>query len=638
MLGFTALLTVTCFAQGHFSVAFTGNGHDHMNLTILAATLNGVALQAGDEIAAFDGSICCGKVVLTQPIDITKISTFVTIAASRSDNGLLNGFTPGNTITLKIWDVSLNKEVVLVTNEYLDPATALPTTAPKFAADASASVKVTGLFNQVPAAHAGIDQTVMEGTIVALDGSASSDADGNTLTYHWNAPTGIVLSSTTSVKPTFSTPNVTNDTTLTFTLMVNDGKVNSPIDQVNITVKRKNDTQDIPLMLGWNMISLNVAPTNKNLKDIFQPLINEGKLIKVTDESGKSIENYKTLGGWTNNIGDFKDTEGYRVYMNASGTLHLEGNAIKLPLNIPLLSGWNIISYPCTVAQNALEMVQPLIDAGLLKKVMDESGNTIEDFRSYGGWKNNIGNFIPGKGYKIFLNGSGSITISSNLLRSASIASTAQKNESTYFQKVYQGNGTDHMNINLVDLALSGLKEGDELGIFDGTVCVGSVKIDASQIADGSISIPTSCKESQEEMVNGFIPGNDIAVKLHSEGSIYNLTLETVMGSAVFEKSGSMMAKIGSKNLANSQAVIRCYPNPFVDEVTIDVPDQKASDEILEIVSITGQKIKEIHKSDAASQQYKWDGSDGNGRKVLPGLYLCKINDTLTKILFLRKE
>ena len=73
-----------------------------------------------------------------------------------------------------------------------------------------------------PTADAGPDQTVGEGALVTLDGSGSSDPEGETLTFDWTAPAGITLSDPTSASPTFTAPDVTAPTTFEFTLEVCD--------------------------------------------------------------------------------------------------------------------------------------------------------------------------------------------------------------------------------------------------------------------------------------------------------------------------------------------------------------------------------------------------------------------------------
>ena len=69
-----------------------------------------------------------------------------------------------------------------------------------------------------PEANAGPDQTVSEGDLVTLDGTASTDPQGETLTFNWTAPAGITLSDPTSPTPTFTAP--TGPASLTFTLEV----------------------------------------------------------------------------------------------------------------------------------------------------------------------------------------------------------------------------------------------------------------------------------------------------------------------------------------------------------------------------------------------------------------------------------
>jgi hypothetical protein len=72
---------------------------------------------------------------------------------------------------------------------------------------------------------------------VTLDGSQSTDANNDQLTYKWTAPSGITLSSTTIAKPTFTAPEVSQDTQFTFGLVVNDGLVNSDPVTVKVTVR-----------------------------------------------------------------------------------------------------------------------------------------------------------------------------------------------------------------------------------------------------------------------------------------------------------------------------------------------------------------------------------------------------------------
>ncbi|MCG3116645.1 MAG: PKD domain-containing protein [Candidatus Manganitrophus sp. SA1] len=96
--------------------------------------------------------------------------------------------------------------------------------------------------NRAPIAHAGPDQNVVTGSLVTLDGSLSSDPDGEMLTYQWmmtEKPAGsaAALSASVAVRPTF-TADV--DGTYRISLVVNDGMLNSPADEVVIIATRPN--------------------------------------------------------------------------------------------------------------------------------------------------------------------------------------------------------------------------------------------------------------------------------------------------------------------------------------------------------------------------------------------------------------
>ena len=110
-----------------------------------------------------------------------------------------------------------------------------------------ASITITTQ-NRAPTANASSDQNVRVGDLVALDGSASSDPDGDTLTFLWSftsVPAGslAVLSDKTAIDPSF-TPDLAG--TYIAQLIVNDSMLDSPPVAVTITatIPDPNDVDD----------------------------------------------------------------------------------------------------------------------------------------------------------------------------------------------------------------------------------------------------------------------------------------------------------------------------------------------------------------------------------------------------------
>jgi hypothetical protein len=96
--------------------------------------------------------------------------------------------------------------------------------------------------NAAPVANAGSPQNVLIGAVVTLNGSASSDANGDPLTYSWSLTSRPAGSTATLAGPTTSAPTFSADVAGTYvaSLAVNDGQINSAASTVSVNANGAN--------------------------------------------------------------------------------------------------------------------------------------------------------------------------------------------------------------------------------------------------------------------------------------------------------------------------------------------------------------------------------------------------------------
>jgi hypothetical protein len=152
--------------------------------------------------------------------------------------------------------------------------------------------------NTPPVANAGANRTVSLGAVVTLNGSGSSDVDGDPLTYSWTMITRPFGSTAVLLAPTSMTPVFTVDKPGSYTiqLIVNDGKVDSAPSTVTISTQNTPPVANAgPNQVGsvGALIQLNGSGSTDVDGD---PLTYQWSLIGVPNGSSAVLSNPTAVG------------------------------------------------------------------------------------------------------------------------------------------------------------------------------------------------------------------------------------------------------------------------------------------------------------------------------------------------------
>jgi hypothetical protein len=116
--------------------------------------------------------------------------------------------------------------------------------------------------NRPPSANAGSDVSVSENNEVTLNVTAS-DSDGSVASFAWQQTDGptITLSNTTVSSLTFTTPEVTEDTTATFSVTITDNEGLTATDTVVVNIANVNKLPTVELLVDTLDVNEETAVT-----------------------------------------------------------------------------------------------------------------------------------------------------------------------------------------------------------------------------------------------------------------------------------------------------------------------------------------------------------------------------------------
>lgn len=387
--------------------------------------------------------------------------------------------------------------------------------------------------------------------------------------------------------------------------------------------------QQIQLSTGWNILSFAVEPVYMSMDSIFKAEKASGVLLKVQDETGNAMEELPFPIGWINSIGDMAITEGYKTNVSTDVTLLTEGLPVDLPVSIPLNTGWNIMGYPNMESNMTDPVFDDLKTNNILLKVQDEQGNAIEELPFPIGWIDNIVTLNPGKGYKIKVASDNSVEVDYTVYKALGSMRDPQI-ITQFFAPVWEGKGLDHMNIYLDAPTYNGepLQAGDELGIFDGEVCVGFgvVMKDAPEL----VSLVASKDDPLTEEKDGFTEDNELSLKIRRSNSS-----EVIMASRLtpvanydlsFKKSGTSLLMVEFMD-EPSDFLGDAYPNPSRGQTIFTFGVAEAGEVSLELLNSMGQVVNVIINEEMGAGDYKlnWFNSAKGNTQISNGTYFYRL-------------
>ena len=339
------LVQVSVVFSQHFVKGYTSvNPYDPMNIVIKSAKIDGVSLEIGDEIAVFDGNLCCGVWVVDQPIEIPLPSVQ---ASTEYPVGAQNGFKSGNTMYFRFWDNSANKEYHNIVATVLDDTdTPIPNV---FASNGTAFVQLAN------------DNT----SLTTRTWTGALGFGLWTLTANWAEnklpePNSIVTIPNTAVKPIIfnNTTAYCGSLTLAFgsslTIQSDASGTGSLIVANGITGTAAVSSQRYMSGAAWHLIS---SPLTVQTKASFLSLP-ANSVISTNGASRGMMDYSESLDNWNaffqnTDGGNISPGQGFCIRTDADNFVTFSGSLTNGTVNSAILkanNGWNLIGNPYTSA------------------------------------------------------------------------------------------------------------------------------------------------------------------------------------------------------------------------------------------------------------------------------------------------
>ncbi len=379
----------------------------------------------------------------------------------------------------------------------------------------------------------------------------------------------------------------------------------------------------------FNLVSFNLFPRYTSAWTVFGEM--ESLQIAYNHNGQVLIPAYNI-----NTIGDINFLNGFYLFTDQAETIDYEGTYIYPET-------WDITVLPNKWNYISMLRRTPVAITGVFEGF--ESDISIVQAASGAAWIpsqgiNTIGNMQPGLGYKIALAGSTPITFNYPAPGSKTdfFAERVHSWESmlpggSYFN--YTQTGLPYaviMNLRKLHDTQDSLLPGDEIALFDGQQCVGSVVYDGSRRF-----LVNAWKKDDALNLPGFTTGNLMIAQIYrkSTGALSRHVLKNMSGDlSVFGQGNYANVLLDLMPVDAKTSSINVHPNPFMNYTTVVLDLNKEDHVKINIFDGSGRLITALNNRPltAGIHHFSWDGSDMSGKRIKPGIYFIMAETSETVI------
>ena len=389
-------------------------------------------------------------------------------------------------------------------------------------------------------------------------------------------------------------------------------------------------TRDIPMEIGWNLVSTNLQPDDEeNIRGLVAALVEEELLVIMKNSDGEFYRpdyDFNNIPGW------YVD-EGYQILVGGDCALTLEGTSVRRDRPITLEAGWQIASYYPPFPIEARVALSGIVDHLIIAK--DGRGNFYLPDWDF----SNMGDMCEGQGY--YLNVDEEIELVYQTGEEANALSGGMRQLSVYDTPgslpVHTVTGENMSLLVIADipplLLQGGSKGGYEIGIYAGDQLVGS-----GVINNGYCGIAVWGDDLLTNEIDGAIEGQQLKLRVQDYRGLRDVEYVVLAGQGVYSTNSFAVVEIKeSVEVPVKFGIAAAYPNPFNGQLRIEFGLEAEGYAVIEAFDLTGRQVDAIVAGDYTPGSYSvtW-----NAGELSSGFYFIKLAATdrtcVQKVLLIR--